>query len=1077
MSKNRNKRSTSFGQQQQQNLQYTQQTNQSNLSNSGYQMNDRYAHIGTAYGLYQEELESTHSSNMSLTNINTHQTNNNRQNQLQNGTSSSFFNNQIQTHNTNNRNQPNQRRNESMRQDVQNKTFQNRNPFLDSIGDESSLQDAEFTNSFKKSQMQFKMTQRSINELTKQYANKRYGKNDRMIQQYSELVQRMLKSDEMRCSLDFLTKLDAPLFNHILTDFQCITSIFIYSDKCGPKELQRFEDSYRRGNKKVNLFEYICKPSEGGLSNNHRPQINNLVGEQNGLNNSNVNQSGNGQATSVQPDMLMKSAEKKCSQNQKINSLIVPGLVKNIQTNHNLRSIQIAHFKFTSKAWEDIGQAIGQSKSIKSLCFQACNLSQSNNLQMLMKGLVLNNSIEKLDLSDNNLQDQDSIHIVKFMKEQGEKRESTLWKTGLRHGELETKSFNVQNQPIQNDNQIINLIMNQQNSPVKNMHIQQTRYYQKKDMIQNRKGLREVILKRNYLGQFFIENLQKCLRYDRFIKLIDLQGNNFDLPSIKNLIKYSLRENTTLVSLDMQNNPGINEKCKKQIALCLLKNIELMKSEGQEIRVEWMRPEVLTFKIPSRILEGLGISFIAKTKKNSLNQTFIESLSHSNSRSPTQRLRQKSLTNGTFHIKQKSKSRNEIIQGQNTDVPIKQNQDIENLKQIVRKNQRSIQSSTRQRSLIDKIDSSKRRTQNQSMTQQMKNEKENNTRTERSKTRDYLILSQKNKTQNSSSRQRKTEILVSKTNHIQKSTEKKPPINKSGKKVQVSKFNAQDNQDISQKKVVFHKSGSFSDFQVQNLNKSSKKIDFSIVEQKVEPMEIFTNLSDIDPRETNQETSEKKVSKPGSALEKRKLSSYNKLSSGSCQNCKNFEKQYFQSEAKMMKQHDNIVRISQEYEEHIDSLQKNQDGHSLLPQTQEDIDLIKQLADQKPEKVIQRMDMILTELNFLMDTMNFQKLDPRLKVIVQQQVEQFIEIAEEKQLLEFQQDDQHSKYSSQQNQANISQNQAQLVQNAQSQQPSNGNKNQSNNSMQQQYKSNETLRSELPIEDLDIQQSTEERRL
>jgi hypothetical protein len=36
---------------------------------------------------------------------------------------------------------------------------------------------------------------------------------------------------------------------------------------------------------------------------------------------------------------------------------------------------------------------------------------------------------------------------------------------------------------------------------------------------------------------------------------------------------------------------------------------------------------------------------------------------------------------------------------------------------------------------------------------------------------------------------------------------------------------------------------------VNNLNKSSKKIDFSIVEQRVEPIEIFTNMSECDLRD------------------------------------------------------------------------------------------------------------------------------------------------------------------------------------------------------------------------------------
>lgn len=58
-------------------------------------------------------------------------------------------------------------------------------------------------------------------------------------------------------------KLDAPLFNAVLTDFTCLSSIYIHSDKCGPKELSRFEDSYRRGNKKANLFDAIYKPVEG----------------------------------------------------------------------------------------------------------------------------------------------------------------------------------------------------------------------------------------------------------------------------------------------------------------------------------------------------------------------------------------------------------------------------------------------------------------------------------------------------------------------------------------------------------------------------------------------------------------------------------------------------------------------------------------------------------------------------------------------------------------------------------------------------------------------------------------------
>jgi hypothetical protein len=50
-----------------------------------------------------------------------------------------------------------------------------------------------------------------------------------------------------------------------------------------------------------------------------------------------------------------------------------------------------------------------------------------------MKGLNENDSIQKLDLSDNSIKDTDGIHIVRYLKLQSEKRENALWMTGLRH--------------------------------------------------------------------------------------------------------------------------------------------------------------------------------------------------------------------------------------------------------------------------------------------------------------------------------------------------------------------------------------------------------------------------------------------------------------------------------------------------------------------------------------------------------------------------------------------------------------------------------------------------------------------
>ena len=45
-------------------------------------------------------------------------------------------------------------------------------------------------------------------------------------------------------------------------------------------------------------------------------------------------------------------------------------------------------------------------------------------------------------------------------------------------------------------------------------------------------------------------------------------------------------------------NPGLTDKLKKQIALCLLKNIDGLKKNGVEVKDEWIKHENMSFKIP-----------------------------------------------------------------------------------------------------------------------------------------------------------------------------------------------------------------------------------------------------------------------------------------------------------------------------------------------------------------------------------------------------------------------------------------------------------------------------------------------
>ena len=67
----------------------------------------------------------------------------------------------------------------------------------------------------------------------------------------------------MRCSIDFITKLEANHFNNIMSDFIMLTHIQLYSDKCGPKEFQKLEEALRRGNTKLTINDCMLKNEIG----------------------------------------------------------------------------------------------------------------------------------------------------------------------------------------------------------------------------------------------------------------------------------------------------------------------------------------------------------------------------------------------------------------------------------------------------------------------------------------------------------------------------------------------------------------------------------------------------------------------------------------------------------------------------------------------------------------------------------------------------------------------------------------------------------------------------------------------
>ena len=136
-----------------------------------------------------------------------------------------------------------------------------------------------------------------------------------------------------------------------------------------------------------------------------------------------------------------------------------------------------------------------------------------------------------------------------------------------------------------------------------------------KQRIHHLGGLREIILMRNRLGDGFAKCLQKALSYDKYLKVINLAGNNISQFGIQLLIKLALIDNNSILGFDARLNPGSTEKTERQLALCMLKNIEKMQQKDLPINENWLKWDLISHGIPPAILKSLGLKDPKDKKK------------------------------------------------------------------------------------------------------------------------------------------------------------------------------------------------------------------------------------------------------------------------------------------------------------------------------------------------------------------------------------------------------------------------------------------------------------------------------
>lgn len=120
-----------------------------------------------------------------------------------------------------------------------------------------------------------------------------------------------------------------------------------------------------------------------------------------------------------------------------------------------------------------------------------------------------------------------------------------------------------------------------------------------------------------------------ALRNDLYMRNIDLRNNNISSHWTGEFVKL-MRNNSALTNLDMRENPGINQKMHRDLALALLRNIQNLKEKGElelenpedqindndslEIKSKFVKSDVLTIEIPKKCNLFI-ILFIAVLKK------------------------------------------------------------------------------------------------------------------------------------------------------------------------------------------------------------------------------------------------------------------------------------------------------------------------------------------------------------------------------------------------------------------------------------------------------------------------------
>jgi hypothetical protein len=110
---------------------------------------------------------------------------------------------------------------------------------------------------------------------------------------------------------------------------------------------------------------------------------------------------------------------------------------------------KLIHWSLSPKCWKAIGKALAtEAVTLQTFEVKASNLADLGNMLLLFtgsktkgnknfEGLIKNKSLEVLDLSDNDLNDEHGELIIEFLRVQAESRDLKIWELGLRQNQAQ----------------------------------------------------------------------------------------------------------------------------------------------------------------------------------------------------------------------------------------------------------------------------------------------------------------------------------------------------------------------------------------------------------------------------------------------------------------------------------------------------------------------------------------------------------------------------------------------------------------------------------------------------------------